>query len=134
MQSLARLYYVLVPQQQTSWYGDTQYLPSGIFDQSPMIMTFQRQQGSLRVGWRLDPWELVDWDIWKYLKDVSKSYFEDNKGLLDSGMVLWKAYKTVVCGQLLSYMIGKKRRREQECWDLERKLAWGKQNTSHRQH
>ena len=68
-----------------------------------MVLVTQRQP-----KWRLDPWELMDWNARRYLMTVTEQYFKENVRWVQSRVSIWEAYKTVIRVLLISHIVRKK--------------------------
>lgn len=128
-QSLSHTDYILLPASQATYIHEIRYLARGISDHSPVWAHLILNQARVGGVAPINPWYLREPTIRKHLIQAITDYFQDNERTVGSAQTLWKAFKTVLRGQALSLISGRKKDRlaevatiETEIYQLEREL------------
>ncbi|KAJ1166405.1 hypothetical protein NDU88_006809 [Pleurodeles waltl] len=96
-----------------------EYQARGISDHAPLQMTVSLGPQPPEKEWRMQTWRLQNTKIVEDLEQVTQYYFTENKGSVQSPVILWEAYEATIRGEIIAREAGDRRHREKRLVTLE---------------
>ncbi|KAJ1105437.1 hypothetical protein NDU88_002843 [Pleurodeles waltl] len=89
-----------------------EYQARGISDHPPLLMLVSLGPRPPGKEWRMQTWRLQNMKVVEELEQGTQYYFTENKGSVQSLVVLSEAYKATIRGEIIAGEVGERRHRE----------------------